>query len=100
MPPGSRVVMVGAGFIAFTILNAILARGAKLTIVEVAPRILPRMVDDACAGIVQGWLEDHDVAVRTGATVTRHGRGGGERRLRCNTGRRGAQHRGGRSTRV
>ena len=51
--PGSRVVMVGAGFIAFTILNAILARGAKLTILEVAPRILPRMVDAECAAIAQ-----------------------------------------------
>jgi len=79
--PGSRVVMVGAGFIAFTILNAILARGAKLTIVEVAPRILPRMVDDACAGIVQTWLEDHDVAVRTGATVTKIEQVGGRRKL-------------------
>jgi NAD(P)H-nitrite reductase large subunit len=79
--PGSRVVMVGAGFIAFTILNAILARGAKLTIVEVAPRILPRMVDDACAGIVQGWLEDHDVAVRTGANVTKIEQVGGKRKL-------------------
>ena len=79
--PGSRVVMVGAGFIAFTILNAILARGARLTIVEVAPRILPRMVDDACAGIVQRWLEDHDVAVRTGATVTKIEQVGGTRKL-------------------
>ena len=33
--------MVGAGFISFTILNSILALGAKLTIVEIAPRILP-----------------------------------------------------------
>jgi len=79
--PGSRVVMIGAGFIAFTILNAILARGAKLTIVEVAPRILPRMVDDACAGIVQRWLEDHDVAVRTGATITKIEQVGGKRKL-------------------
>ncbi|MBI4240875.1 MAG: FAD-dependent oxidoreductase, partial [Candidatus Rokubacteria bacterium] len=31
---GSRVVMVGAGFIAFTILNSILTLGARLTIVE------------------------------------------------------------------
>ena len=54
--PRSRVVMVGAGFIAFTILNAILARGAALTIVEVAPRILPRMVDAECAAIVEAWL--------------------------------------------
>jgi NAD(P)H-nitrite reductase large subunit len=81
MAPGSRVVMVGAGFIAFTILNAILARGARLTIVEVAPRILPRMVDDACAGIVQGWLQSHGVAVRTGATVTRIEEAGGKRKL-------------------
>jgi NADPH-dependent 2,4-dienoyl-CoA reductase/sulfur reductase-like enzyme len=42
---GSHVVMVGAGFISFTILNSILSLGAKLTIVELAPRILPRMVD-------------------------------------------------------
>ena len=50
--------MVGAGFISFTILNAILSRGASLTIVEVAPRILPRMVDAACAEIVAGWLHE------------------------------------------
>lgn len=68
--PGSRVVLVGAGFIAFTILNAILARGARLTVVEVAPRILPRMVDDECAAIVDRWLGRHGVTVRTGATLT------------------------------
>src|SRR6266850_3126322 len=55
--PGSHVVMVGAGFIAFTILNSILALGATLTIVEVAPRILPRMIDDTGAGLVEAWLK-------------------------------------------
>jgi NAD(P)H-nitrite reductase large subunit len=79
--PGSRVVMVGAGFIAFTILNAILSRGAKLTIVEVAPRILPRMVDAACAEIVQRWLERHGVTLRTGATLTKIENKGGARKL-------------------
>jgi NAD(P)H-nitrite reductase large subunit len=79
--PGSRVVMVGAGFIAFTILNAILARGAKLTIVEIAPRILPRMVDAACAAIVQRWLERHGVTIRAGATLTRIEDRGGKRKL-------------------
>jgi NAD(P)H-nitrite reductase large subunit len=68
--PGSHVVMVGAGFISFTILNSILALGAKLTVVEIAPRILPRMVDDTGAGFVQPWLEKHGVTIRTGATVT------------------------------
>ena len=47
--PGTHVVMVGAGFISFTILNSILSLGAKLTIVEIAPRILPRMIDDTGA---------------------------------------------------
>jgi NAD(P)H-nitrite reductase large subunit len=79
--PGSRVVMVGAGFIAFTILNAILARGAKLTIVEVAPRILPRMVDEACAGLVDGWLRKHGVAIRAGATLTKVEEQKGKRKL-------------------
>ena len=79
--PGSRVVMVGAGFIAFTILNAILSRGASLTIVEVAPRILPRMVDAACAEIVARWLAANGVAVRTGATVTRLEEARGKRKL-------------------
>jgi NADPH-dependent 2,4-dienoyl-CoA reductase/sulfur reductase-like enzyme len=71
MPAGSRVALVGAGFIAFTILNAILARGARLTIVEIAPRILPRMVDAECAELVERWLRRHGVAIRSGAELTR-----------------------------
>src|SRR2546426_7581310 len=68
---GSHVVMVGAGFISFTILNSILALGAKLTIVEIAPRILPRMIDDIGAQLVEAWLKKHGVAIRTGAKLTR-----------------------------
>lgn len=79
--PGSRVVMVGAGFIAFTILNAILACGARLTIVEVAPRILPRMVDAECAAIVEAWLKKHGVAIRAGATLTKIEEQKGKRKL-------------------
>jgi NAD(P)H-nitrite reductase large subunit len=68
--PGTHVVMVGAGFISFTILNSILSLGAKLTIVEIAPRILPRMVDTAAAELVQAWLEKHGVTVRPKTAVT------------------------------
>jgi NAD(P)H-nitrite reductase large subunit len=67
--PGSHVVMVGAGFISFTILNSILSLGAKLTVVELAPRILPRMVDATGAEVVEGWLEAHGVTVRTNARL-------------------------------
>jgi NAD(P)H-nitrite reductase large subunit len=68
--PGRHVVMVGAGFISFTILNSILSLGAKLTIVEIAPHILPRMIDAAAAGLVEAWLRQHGVGVRTDARLT------------------------------
>ncbi len=84
--PGSHVVMVGAGFIAFTILNSILSLGARLTIVEVAPRILPRMIDDTGAGLVQAWLEKNGVAVRPGAKLTRIDDAKGRRRLKMAAG--------------
>src|SRR5256886_4449839 len=80
--PGSHVVMVGAGFIAFTILNSILALGAKLTIVEMEPRILPRMIDDAGATLVEGWLAKHGVAIRTGARLATIEDAKGRQRLR------------------
>jgi NAD(P)H-nitrite reductase large subunit len=66
----SHVVMIGAGFIAFTILNGIIARAGKVTIVEVANRILPRMIDDEGAGIVSKWLEARGVTLRTGVKVS------------------------------
>ena len=84
--PGSHVVMVGAGFIAFTILNSILALGARLTIVEVAPRILPRMIDDIGAQLVEAWLKKHGVAIRTGAKLTRIDDAKGRQRLKLAAG--------------
>jgi NAD(P)H-nitrite reductase large subunit len=84
--PGRHVVMVGAGFISFTILNSILSLGAKLTIVEIAPRILPRMVDDMAAGLVQDWLQKHGVTVRTGSAVTAVEDAKGRKRLRFKSG--------------
>ncbi|MFQ6673143.1 MAG: NAD(P)/FAD-dependent oxidoreductase, partial [Candidatus Tectimicrobiota bacterium] len=80
--PGSRVAMVGAGFIAFTILDALLKLGVKLTLIEVMPRILPRMVDETCAGIVEAWLVRHGVEVRTGARLAAIEPANGGRRLR------------------
>jgi NAD(P)H-nitrite reductase large subunit len=79
---GTQVAMVGAGFIAFTILNSILKLGAKLSIVEIAPQILPRMIDRTGAEIVQGWLQRHGVEVRTGAHLQAIEDLGGRKRLR------------------
>jgi NAD(P)H-nitrite reductase large subunit len=67
--PGARVVMIGAGFISFTILNALIKRGAELTIIEIEPRILPRMVDDAGAELISKWLTDRGVDILAPAEV-------------------------------
>jgi len=83
---GSHVVMVGAGFIAFTILNAILALKARLTIVEIAPQILPRMIDRAGAEMVAGWLSRHGVAIRTRAHLTTILDSNGRKQLRFSEG--------------
>jgi NAD(P)H-nitrite reductase large subunit len=80
--PGCHVVMVGAGFIAFTILNAILAQGATLTVVEIAPQILPRMIDQEGAALVEQWLRDHGVTIRTSARLSAIEDAGEQKRLR------------------
>ncbi len=82
----SHVVMVGAGFIAFTILNAILALKARLGVVEIAPQVLPRMLDRTGADLVERWLVRHGVTIRTGATLDAIEDAGGRMRLRFREG--------------
>ncbi len=79
---GNHVVMVGAGFIGFTMLEAILTLKARLTVVEIAPQILPRMIDRTGAEMVAQWLMRHGVTIRTGATLTSVEDADGRKRLR------------------
>lgn len=83
---GSQVVLVGAGFIAFTILNPLLSLGVRLTIVEIAPQILPRMIDREGAAVVEDWLRRQGVETRTGVTLTAIEQVAGRRRLRFREG--------------
>ncbi len=64
-----RVVLVGAGFIGFIMLNAMFKRGWTLTVVEREDQILPRMLDAESAGYVDRWLQSQGVAVHTATTV-------------------------------
>jgi len=83
---GARVAMIGAGFIAFTILNSLVSRGVKLTVVELESRILPRMIDDAGARIVQDWLARRGVEARTSARVASIEDAGGAKLLKFRDG--------------
>ena len=67
---GSRVVLMGAGFIGCIVLEALAARGVDLVVVEMADRMLPRMMDETGGAMIARWCESKGVAVRTGARVT------------------------------
>jgi len=64
-----RVLMIGAGFIGFIMLNAMYKRGWQLAVVERDRHVLPRMLDAPAANMVQSWLTSRDVDLHCGTTV-------------------------------
>lgn len=64
-----EVVLVGAGFIGFIVMNAMYKRGWKLHVVEMADHVLPRMLDTGSATLVEGWLKKKGVTLHLGTTV-------------------------------
>ncbi len=68
---GAPVVLCGAGFIGSIILEALHASGADLTVVELAPRMVARMMDETAGGMLQRWCEAKGVRVLTGQRVER-----------------------------
>ena len=76
--PGSRVVLMGAGFIGCIVLEALAARGVELVVVEMADRMLPRMMDETGGAIIARWCESKGITVRTATRVTEIARGNGK----------------------
>ncbi len=66
---GSRVVLMGAGFIGCIVLEALAKRGVELTVIEMGERMLPRMMDDAGGDMIARWCESKGVRVLTGVRV-------------------------------
>jgi NAD(P)H-nitrite reductase large subunit len=64
--PGARVVQMGAGFIGCIIMEALAARGVKLTVVEMGDRMVPRMMGPTAGGMIKDWCEGKGVTVHTG----------------------------------
>jgi NAD(P)H-nitrite reductase large subunit len=67
---GSRVVLMGAGFIGCIVLEALAARGVELTVVEMEDRMLPRMMDHAGGDMIKRWCENKGVNVLTSTQVS------------------------------
>jgi len=68
--PGAPVVLIGAGFIGCIILEALVAAGGQLTVIEMGDRMVPRMLDRTCGTLLQKWCEGKGVTVMTGAEVS------------------------------
>jgi NAD(P)H-nitrite reductase large subunit len=66
-----RVVLIGAGFIGFIVLNAMYKRKWDLAVVEREAHVLPRMLDAAAAAHAQRWLDARGVAAHCGVMVQR-----------------------------
>lgn len=64
----NEIVFIGGGVIAMEFSHVYARAGAKVTILEVAPRLLPRMEEDAVA-ILQSEAERVGVTVKTGVKV-------------------------------
>ena len=68
---GTHTVLIGAGFISTTIVEALVENGSTLTIVEMEDRLIPRMMDSKGASIIQKWCEDKGITILTSARVER-----------------------------
>jgi NAD(P)H-nitrite reductase large subunit len=68
---GARVVLMGAGFIGCIILEAIAARGTKLTVVEAEDRMVPRMMNDTAGNLIKKWCEAKGMTVHTSTRVNK-----------------------------
>jgi NAD(P)H-nitrite reductase large subunit len=67
--PGARVLQLGAGFIGCIIMEALAARGVRLSVVEMGDRMVPRMMGPTAGGMIRDWCETKGVEVFTGTRV-------------------------------
>lgn len=67
---GDRVVLLGAGFIGCIVLQALVQMRLDLTVIELADRMLARMMDDPGGNMIKSWCESQGVKVRTGTAAS------------------------------
>lgn len=78
LQPGARVVQMGAGFIGSILLEAFVKAGAKLTIVELGDRMVPRMMTPVAGNLIRRWVEEKGVQVFTETRIDAIALGAGQ----------------------
>jgi NAD(P)H-nitrite reductase large subunit len=72
LQPGTRIVMVGAGFVAGVCMKPLVERGVKLTVIAGrSGQILRSMMTPAGSRLLQRWLEERGVEVITTGRIER-----------------------------
>ena len=74
---GANVVLVGAGFIGCIVLEALHQVGCNITVVELAPRMVARMMDETAGGMLGRWCTKQGVRVLTNTKVDKIWQGSG-----------------------
>lgn len=65
-----RAVVVGGGFIGLEIAENLLTRGLSVTVVDIAPQVMPNVLDPEMANFAKKHLQKAGVRVLTGTKVT------------------------------
>ncbi|MCL2019605.1 MAG: FAD-dependent oxidoreductase [Oscillospiraceae bacterium] len=65
----SRVLIIGAGLIGLKCAEGILKRVASVTVADIAPRILPAVLEDESAKILQSHLEEKGIVFKLSTEV-------------------------------
>lgn len=73
---GSKVVLMGAGFIGCIILEALAKRGVDLTVIEMGDRMVPRMMNQTAGNLIKKWCQEQGVKVHTSTKVESIEKGG------------------------
>lgn len=67
---GSRVVLMGAGFIGCIILEALANRKVDLTVIEMEERMVSRMTNAPMGNMIKKWCENKGIRVMTSTRAT------------------------------
>lgn len=66
---GEEVLLVGAGFVACIIMNALVARGTKLTTIVRGKQMVRSMMNPTASTMVKRWCEKEGIRVLTETTI-------------------------------
>lgn len=73
--PDSKVVILGAGLIGLKAAEALIDQCGGITVVDLANRVLPSILDDDCAGVMKDYLIGIGIDLRLETSITKIGDG-------------------------